>query len=108
MPNPPHRSAEPSERPSPHRRARLLAIRTRRRVRRFVRWLTLFGGWTWVAAASLIGFESFELLFGVFALAPELLPLAIIGLAVAWYFRERLRELRKRLRVRWRAARARR
>jgi len=108
MPISPYRSAEPSERPFPYRRARLLAIRTRRVLRRFGRRLTLFGGWTWVAAASFVGFESFEVLLGMSALAPELLPLAIIALALAWHFREHLRALRRRLRIRWRAARARR
>jgi len=108
MPFSPPLSAAPAERSSLYRRARLFAIRTHRRLRRFGRWLTLFGGWTWIAAASFIGFESFEVLLGMAVLAPELLPLAIIGLALAWHFRERLRAVRGRLRIRRRAARARR
>ncbi|MET0991199.1 MAG: hypothetical protein ABWX66_02305 [Lacisediminihabitans sp.] len=98
----------PAHRSRAHRVARLRLGRIRRVLRRIGRRLTLFGGWTWVAAASFIGFESFEVLLGMSALAPELLPLAIIALALAWHFRERLRTLRRRLRIRWRAARARR
>ncbi|WP_218775182.1 hypothetical protein, partial [Leifsonia sp. NCR5] len=52
---------------------------------------TLFSGWTWVAAASLIGFETLDIVFGAFILAPELLPLVLVGLALVWVFRERLR-----------------
>ncbi|QIZ98787.1 hypothetical protein [Leifsonia sp. PS1209] len=66
---------------------------------------TLFSGWTWVAAASLIGFETLDIVFGAFILAPELLPLVIVGLALAWVFRERLRSGRARLRARIRVAR---
>lgn len=69
---------------------------------------TLFSGWTWVAAASLIGFEALDIVFGAFILAPELLPLVIVGLALAWLFRERLRRARARLRARLRLARLRR
>ena len=65
----------------------------------------LLGGWTWVAAASLIGFEAFDILFGAFVLAPELLPLVIIALALGWYFRERIRAVIRRWRIRARAAR---
>ena len=63
---------------------------------------TLFSGWTWVAAASLIGFETLDIVFGAFILAPELLPLVIVGLALAWLFRERLRRARTRVRPRLR------
>jgi hypothetical protein len=52
---------------------------------------TLFGGWVWCAAGSLVGFEAFDILFGTFALAPELLPIVILGLALTWYFRGRVR-----------------
>ncbi|RDV43469.1 hypothetical protein DOE76_17515 [Leifsonia sp. ku-ls] len=69
---------------------------------------TLFSGWTWVAAASLIGFEALDIVFGAFILAPELLPLVIVGLALAWLFRERLRRARTCLRARLRLARLRR
>lgn len=69
---------------------------------------TLFSGWTWVAAGSLIGFEMLDIVFGAFILAPELLPLAILGLALVWLFRDRLRHARVSLRVRVRLARVRR
>ncbi len=98
----------PSSRRRPCRRAALALRLARRALRGAVRRLALLTGWTWVAAGSLIGFEAFELLFGAFALAPELLPLAILALALAWYFRERLRRARRRLRARLRLARIRR
>lgn len=69
---------------------------------------TLFSGWAWIAAASLVGFETFDIIFGAFILAPEFLPLVIIALAAAWFFRERLRRARRRLRGRIRLARVRR
>ncbi|OJX77495.1 hypothetical protein [Leifsonia sp. 71-9] len=69
---------------------------------------TLFSGWTWVAAGCLIGFEMLDVVFGAFILAPELLPLAILGLALVWQFRDRLRRARVSLRVRVRLARVRR
>lgn len=69
---------------------------------------TLFSGWTWVAAASLIGFETLDIVFGAMILAPELLPLVIVGLALTWLFRERLRRAIIRLRARWRLGRLRR
>lgn len=69
---------------------------------------TLFSGWTWVAAASLIGFETLDIVFGAFILAPELLPLVLVALALTWVFRERFRSGRARLRARIRVARMRR
>jgi hypothetical protein len=67
----------------------------------------LFSGWTWIAAGSLIGFEAFDLVFGAVALAPELLPLLLIALALTWLFRERLRRTWARLRARRRLRRLR-
>jgi hypothetical protein len=72
-----------------------------------VRRLTLFSGWVWVAAISFVGIETFEVVFGMFVLAPELLPLALIALACAWYFRGALRRVTHTARVRIRLARAR-
>jgi hypothetical protein len=69
--------------------------------------LTLFSGWTWVAAGSLVGFEVLDVIFGTFALAPELLPLVILALALAWFFRHRLRRAWARLRARVRVGRMR-
>lgn len=82
----------------------------RRALDRARRRLTLFSGWTWVAAGSLVGFEMLDLIFGTFVLAPELLPLVILCLALAWYFRRRLRRAWARLRgrVRLRLSRSRR
>lgn len=81
-------------------------LHARRIGRRCATTLTLFGGWTWVAASSLVGFEVFELIFSSFALAPELLPLVIITLAAIWFFRDRTRRLKIRARARIRLARA--
>lgn len=52
-----------------------------------------------MAAFSFIGIEMFEVVFGTFLLAPELLPLALLGFAAAWYFREQLAAVRRRLRI---------
>lgn len=68
------------------RRVVLTRARLRRCVRRSTRRLILLGGWTWLAAGSLVGFEVLEMLFGTLALAPEFIPLLIVGLAAAWYF----------------------
>jgi len=62
--------------------------------------LTLFSGWTWVAAGSLVGFEMLDIVLGGLLLAPELLPVAILLLAGIWYFRRGLRRLWTRLRAR--------
>ena len=72
---------------------------TRRFIRRIATRITLLGGWVWFAAVSLIGLETFEIIVGTFALAPELLPLVILGLALAWYFRKRLRRALRRARA---------
>lgn len=87
------------QQPTLVRNTRLAHLRARRIGRRLTTQLMLFGGWTWVAAISLIGFEVFDLLFLSFALAPEFLPLAIIFLAVAWFLRERLRSVWSRIRA---------
>lgn len=67
--------------------------------------LWLFSGWTWVAAGSLVGFEVFEIIFTSFALAPELLPVVLVVMALAYVWRERLASFRQHLRIRRRAAR---
>jgi len=81
------------------RRIALARSRVRRRVRRLTRRLLVLGGWTWLAAGSLVGFEVLEMLFGTLALAPEFIPLLVIGLAGAWFLRDRLRRLARRLRL---------
>jgi len=73
--------------------------------RRIAARLTLFSGWAWIAAGSLVGFEVLDVLFGTFVLAPELVPLVILALALAWLFRSRLRRASSRVRARWRLAR---
>lgn len=78
---------------------------TRRFILRIATRAALFGGWIWCAAASLVGLETFEIIVGTFALAPELLPLVILGLALAWYFRERVRRTSRRARALWRRRR---
>ena len=86
-------------RPPALRRVKLLRLRTCRAARRLGMRVTLFGGWVWFAAGSLIGFEAFDILFGTFALAPEMLPLVIFGLAMTWYFRGHLRRTWTRARA---------
>jgi hypothetical protein len=76
------------------------SLSVRRVLRRTHQSLTLFSGWTWIAAGSLIGFEMLDLVFGTFVLAPELVPLVILCLALVWYFRRRLRRAWSRLRAR--------
>lgn len=104
-PSSPARDRPPRrDRPVFLRRAALLRRRTRRLCRRVESRLALFGGWTWVAAGSLIGFEMLDLVFGTFLLAPELVPLVIVALALAWYFREWLRRAWQRVHA-WRSRR---
>jgi len=79
-----------------------------RRLRyRIGRRMTVFSGWVWVAAISFVGVEMFDIVFGAFLLAPEFLPVVLIGLAVAWYFREALRAMSHSFRVRLRLVRSR-
>lgn len=78
------------------RTVHLRLLRARRRWRSLLIHLTLFSGWTWVAAGSLIGFEMLEIVFGAFILAPEFLPLAVLALACVWFIRERIRDRRRR------------
>jgi hypothetical protein len=82
------------------RKTRLVLARARRDRHRFVWRLMLFSGWVWIAAVSFVGIEMFEVIFGTFVLAPEILPLVLIGLACAWFFRDRLRRLWARVRTR--------
>jgi hypothetical protein len=84
---------------------RLMRARVRRIRSRSARLLMVSSGWVWVAAASLVGFEMFEVVVGTFLLAPELLPVVLIGLASAWYFRAALRRTTRWVRVRLRLAR---
>jgi hypothetical protein len=102
------RSTPRRARPKLLRRALLTAARWRRLHRRWSRRLIMFTGWTWVAALSFVGVESFEIILGTAALAPELVPIVILVLAGAYFFRERIRRHRSRLRARMRLARSRR
>lgn len=98
LPTPPHPpTARTHSAGSRFRRSvRLWVLRARRILRNWSIRITLFTGWTWVAAVSLIGFESLEIVFGSFILAPEFLPLAILTLAGIWYVRERIRGATRR------------
>ncbi|MCL2794255.1 MAG: hypothetical protein FWD85_02990 [Microbacteriaceae bacterium] len=69
--------------------------------------LTLFTGWAWIAAGSLVGFEMLDIIFGTAVLVPELLPLVILTLALAWFCRQRVRRGWSRLRARVRLHRLR-
>ncbi|MEH0109687.1 hypothetical protein V6N00_08200 [Tersicoccus sp. MR15.9] len=92
-------NAPPRSRPRAFRLIALQGRRIGRISRRVAVRVLMFGGWVWFAAGSLIGFEAFEILFGSFALAPELLPVAVLGLALAWFFRGRLRRAWRRVRA---------
>lgn len=93
------RSKPPRNRSPALRRLGLLWGRVRRLCRRVAMRATLFGGWVWFAAGSLVGFEAFDILFGTFALAPELLPIVILGLALTGYFRGQVRRWSTRARA---------
>ena len=97
MPASVRRSVPPRYR-SPLRRRLRVAILAGRRVRRGIeRRAALFTGWVWVAAISFVGVEMFEVVFGTLLLAPEFLPVVLLGLAAAWYFRESLRTAARRV-----------
>lgn len=95
----PLRSKPPRYRWPALRRLGLLCRLARRLSSRVATRLTLFGGWVWFAAGSLIGFEAFDIIFGTFALAPELLPFVILGLALTWYFRRQIHRYSTRARA---------
>jgi hypothetical protein len=54
-------------------------------------WLGVRAGWVYAAALSLVGIEVFEMLLGVTALAPEILPIVLVVLAVIYFTRHRIR-----------------
>lgn len=62
--------------------------------RRMVEWLYLLSARSWVAAASLVGFEGLHVLFGSMLAVPEFVPLVIMVLGLAALARERWREAR--------------
>ncbi|GIU58066.1 hypothetical protein [Arthrobacter sp. NicSoilC12] len=92
-------STPPRYRSLPLRHLQLLCKLTSRLIRRLAVRATLFGGWAWLAAGSLIGFEAFDIIFGAVALAPELLPLVILSLALTWWLRRHARRTRARARA---------
>jgi polyferredoxin len=92
---PPSRHRTPSL-----RRLRLARCRIRRLLLRIERRLTLSTGWVWVAAISFVGIEMFDVVFGAMLLAPEFLPVVLLGLALVWWFRESLRGAVRTLRDR--------
>jgi len=96
---PSHRSKPPRYRSPALRRLGLVCRLVPRLCSRVAMRATLFGGWVWFAAGSLVGFEAFDIIFGTFALAPELLPLVILGLALTWYFRGQFRRFSTRARA---------
>lgn len=67
--------------------------------------LQMFGGWTILAAGSLVGIEALEIIFGFTVVAPEFVPLVLLTLAIAWLFRKHLRRVRVRLGARYRLRR---
>lgn len=74
----------------------------------------LVRGYTWAyfGASALIGFEGIEIVFGVFILAPEVIPFVLLLLGLTWAAKSRAvrtyRLLRLRLHRRRAAARRRR
>ncbi|HXR43395.1 MAG TPA: hypothetical protein VN759_01225 [Pseudolysinimonas sp.] len=83
------------------RRLRLAFFRLRARCRRRTRSLWRFTGWVWVAAGSLVGFEALELILTGLLAAPEFVPLVLIVLAAAWFFRAGLGRLWTAVRERY-------
>lgn len=95
------------------RLVRLRCLRLRAKTRRaYIRYVLLpivrASTAIYLAAGALIGFEVLEVLFGAFVLAPELLPVLILSLAVHWYLREHLRRAARLARLWLRRARRRR
>lgn len=60
-------------------------------IRRMTDRLSIFTGWAWVAAVSVIGLEGLEVLLGSLLGAPEFVPLAILTLALVAVIRNRWR-----------------
>jgi len=67
---------------------RLWRVRARRRLQLWAAPLWRLNTWMLLATAALIGFEGLEVLLGTFLMAPELLPVALLALAVFWACRE--------------------
>ncbi len=57
-------------------------------IRRLTDRLKLLSGWSWVAAASLIGFEGVEVLILGMLAAPEFVPAVILALAIVAVVRD--------------------
>jgi hypothetical protein len=87
------------------RLARLGRLRARRRFMRWTLPLWRVNTWMLLAAAALVGFEGLELLLGMFLLAPEVLPLVLLALAVYGACRKHAGRGIRRLRTRMRASR---
>ena len=63
--------------------------------------------WIYLAAGALLGFEGLEALLGTMLIAPELVPLVLLALAVVWtakrrgrWFLRRIALARRRRRIR--------
>jgi len=80
-------------------------LRARHRARLWAAPLWRLNTWMILGAAAVVGFEGLEALLGTFLMAPELLPLMLLALAVYWVFRERIVRRLSRVRRRWRAHR---
>lgn len=81
----------------PLRLFRLWMLRTTRRLRWWAAPLWRLNTWMILGAAAVVGFEGLEALLGTFLLAPELLPFALLAIAVYWVFRDRLGRLLRRV-----------
>jgi len=62
----------------------------RRRIARLTAPLWRLATWVFLAAGALVGFEVLEALLGGLVLAPEIVPIVLLCLALVWLVRERL------------------
>lgn len=53
--------------------------------------------WVYLAAGALLGFEGLEALLGAMLIAPELVPLVLLALAVVWTAKRRGRWILRRI-----------
>ncbi|OZB83258.1 hypothetical protein [Microbacterium sp. 13-71-7] len=90
--------------PPPRVRPRLLRLIRYRRLRIRHRWARAalrhavrMEVWIYLAAGALLGFEGLEALLGAMLIAPELVPLVLLALAVVWTAKRRGRWIVRRI-----------
>lgn len=88
----------PRHRPRQLRLLRLHTLRMRVRASNAIlRSAVRMDVWIYLAAATLVGFEGLEVLFGAMLVAPELLPFVLFALALIWTMKKRGRWIRRRI-----------